>query len=113
VCAKGTGHAEAVEVAFDPTRVSYDELLEVFWNAHDPTQVDRQGPDVGTQYRSAVFFHSPEQEAAARASKERLEASGSLSHPVATEIAAAATFWPAEDYHQQYLAKRGMGSCAV
>jgi peptide-methionine (S)-S-oxide reductase len=113
VCAKGTGHAEAVEVAFDPTRVSYDELLEVFWGAHDPTQVDRQGPDVGTQYRSAVFFHSPEQEAAARASKERLEASGSLSRPVATEIAAAATFWPAEDYHQQYLAKRGMGSCAI
>jgi peptide-methionine (S)-S-oxide reductase len=113
VCAKGTGHAEAVEVVFDPTRVSYDELLEVFWSSHDPTQVDRQGPDVGTQYRSAVFFHTPEQEAAARASKQRLEGGGTLPRPVATEITAAATFWPAEDYHQQYLAKRGMGSCAV
>ena len=113
VCAKGTGHAEAVEVTYDPTRVSYDELLDVFWNAHDPTQVDRQGPDVGDQYRTAVFVHSPAQEAAARASKERLEASGRLSRPVATEITPAATFWPAEEYHQQYLAKRGLGSCAI
>ena len=113
VCGGHTGHAEAVEVEFDPSRVSYDDLLEVFWNAHDPTQVNRQGPDVGSQYRSAVFTHSPEQAAAARAAKERLEASGRLSRPVATEIVPAGTFWRAEDYHQQYLAKRGVGSCRL
>jgi len=113
VCGHGTGHAEAVEVTFDPTRISYDELLEVFWGSHDPTQVNRQGPDVGDQYRSAVFFHSPEQEEAATASKQRLEAGGNLSRPVATQIVPAATFWPAEDYHQQYLEKRGMASCRI
>jgi len=113
VCGHGTGHAEAVEVTFDPTRVSYDELLDVFWGSHDPTQVNRQGPDVGDQYRSAVFVHSPEQEAAATASKQRLEAGGKLSRPVATQVVPAATFWPAEDYHQQYLAKRGMASCRI
>lgn len=113
VCGKGTGHAEAVEVEFDPTRISYDNLLEVFWNAHDPTQVNRQGPDVGSQYRSAVFTHSPQQEAAAEASKDRLDASGKLNAPVATEITEATTFWRAEDYHQKYLAKRGQASCAI
>jgi len=113
VCSKGTGHAEAVEVEYDPETISYEALLEVFWNAHDPTQVNRQGPDVGSQYRTAIFVHSPEQEKAAQASKEALDASGKLNAPVATEIAEAETFWRAEDYHQKYLAKRGMSSCAI
>ena len=113
ICTDGTGHAEAVEVTFDPDRLSYDELLEVFWQAHDPTQVNRQGPDYGNQYRSAVFFHSPEQEAAARNSKEALDASGRLSRPVATEITPASTFWPAEEYHQRYLEKRGQATCKI
>ena len=113
VCAGDTGHAEVVEVAYDPEKVSYDDLLEVFWNEHDPTQVDRQGPDVGAQYRSAIFFHTPEQEAAARASKDRLAASGRFSRPIATEITPAGAFWPAEDYHQQYLEKRGLATCRI
>jgi peptide-methionine (S)-S-oxide reductase len=113
VCNDNTGHAEAIEVTFDPERVSYDELLEVFWQNHDPTQVNRQGPDYGTQYRSAIFFHSPEQEEAARKSKQALDASGRLSRPVATEITAASTFWPAEDYHQRYLEKRGQATCRI
>lgn len=113
VCNEGTGHAEAVKVVFDPERVSYDALLEVFWQNHDPTQVNRQGPDYGSQYRSAVFFHSPEQEAAALKSKEALEASGRLARPVATEITAATTFWPAEEYHQRYLEKRGQATCRI
>lgn len=113
VCTDGTGHAEAVEVTFDPERVSYDDLLDVFWQSHDPTQVNRQGPDHGSQYRSAVFFHSPEQEALANKSKEALDASGRLSRPVATEITAASTFWPAEDYHQRYLEKRGQATCKI
>jgi peptide-methionine (S)-S-oxide reductase len=113
VCTDTTGHAEVVEVDYDPARVSYDALLEVFWNGHNPTQLNRQGPDVGTQYRSAIFVHTPEQEAQARASKQRLEKSGRFQKPIATEISPAQTFWKAEDYHQQYLAKRGMGSCHV
>jgi len=113
VCTGRTGHAEAVEVEFDPSVVSYADLVEKFWTLHDPTQKDRQGPDVGTQYRSSVFFTSPEQESVARRSLEMLEASGRLSRPVATEILAAGTFWPAEDYHQQYLSKRGMGACST
>lgn len=113
VCTDQTGHAEVVQVDYDADRVAYDELLEVFWSNHDPTQLNRQGPDVGTQYRSAVFFHTPEQEAAARASKERLEKSGRLRRPIATVIEPAATFWRAEDYHQRYLEKRGLGSCHV
>ena len=113
VCTAGSGHAEAVEVTFDPERVSYDHLLEVFWQNHDPTQVNRQGPDTGSQYRSAVFFHSPEQEATASKSKEALDASGRLPRPVATEITAASTFWPAEDYHQRYLEKRGQATCRI
>ena len=113
VCTDSTGHAEAVEVTFDPTQVSYEKLLEVFWANHDPTQVNRQGPDYGSQYRSAIFFHSPEQEAAARASKEALDASGRLPRPVATEITPASTFWEAEDYHQRYLEKRGQASCKI
>ena len=113
VCTDSTGHAEAVEVTFDPEAVSYDDLLEGFWANHDPTQVNRQGPDYGSQYRSAIFFHSPEQEAAAKASKRALDASGRLSRPVATEITPASTFWRAEDYHQRYLEKRGQATCKI
>jgi len=113
VCSDKTGHAEAVQVEYDPARVSYEELLHVFWNNHDPTTPDRQGPDVGSQYRSVIFYHSPEQQAAATASKERLEKSGKHRRPIVTEIVPAATFWRAEDYHQQYLEKRGLSSCHV
>lgn len=113
VCTDRTGHAEVVQVEFDPDRVSYEDLLTVFWENHDPTQLNRQGPDFGTQYRSAVFFHSPEQEAAALASKKELEASGRFSRPVVTEITPAPTFWRAEDYHQQYFEKRGITHCAI
>lgn len=108
VCGDGTGHAEAVEVEFDPQKISYHELLDVFWNIHDPTTPNQQGPDVGSQYRSAVFYHTAEQEAAARSSKERLERSGRHGRPIATEIVPASTFWPAEDYHQRYFEKQGL-----
>ncbi|HNR32202.1 MAG TPA: peptide-methionine (S)-S-oxide reductase MsrA [Candidatus Hydrogenedentes bacterium] len=111
VCTDRTGHAEVVEVVYDPDKVSYDALLDVFWTCHDPTQVNRQGPDFGTQYRSVVFFHTPEQEAAARASKDALDRSGKHARPIATEIQPAATFWRAEEYHQQYLEKRGLAHC--
>ena len=113
VCTDGTGHAEAVEVDFDPTKISYDKLLEVFWDNHDPTQLNRQGPDWGTQYRSAIFFHSPEQETAAKASKDALEKSRRYSKPIVTQIAPATTFYEAEDYHQQYLEKRGLATCHI
>jgi peptide-methionine (S)-S-oxide reductase len=113
VCSGTTGHAEVVQLHFDPAKITYDDLLGVFWQLHDPTQVNRQGPDVGTQYRSAIFVHSPEQEAAAVASRDALDASGSLGRPVATEIAPAGPFWRAEDYHQRYLEKRGLGACGV
>lgn len=113
VCSDATGHAEAVEVVFDPERVSYDDLLRVFWGCHDPTTPNRQGPDVGSQYRSAIFFHSPEQEEKARASKEKLQASGRFGGAVVTEIRPAETFWEAEEYHQQYLRKRGAGRCGA
>jgi peptide-methionine (S)-S-oxide reductase len=113
VCTDLTGHAEVVQVEYDPAKVSYDQLLSVFWKAHDPTQVNRQGPDVGTQYRSVIFFHTPEQEQAAQASKAALEASGRLRRPVATSIEPARTFYEAEDYHQQYLAKRGLRHCHI
>ena len=112
VCTGQTGHAEAVEVEYDPAIVPYEQLLETFWNNHNPTQVDRQGPDVGTQYRSAIFFHDAEQEAAAKASKERLEASLGPDKRIATEIAPAEPFYRAEEYHQQYMAKHGRGACA-
>jgi len=111
VCSHTTGHAEAVLVEFDPAQVSYEELLDAFWRLHDPTQLNRQGPDVGDQYRSAIFFHSPEQEAAAKASKEA--AQERFSKPIVTEITEAPEFWPAEDYHQRYLEKRGLASCAI
>ena len=107
VCSGQTGHAEAVEVTFDPARVGYDDLLEVFWAVHDPTQRDRQGFDVGSQYRSAIFTHGPEQEAAARVSLERLAAANPKMGEIVTEIAPAGPFYMAEDYHQRYLEKRG------
>ena len=113
VCTDTTGHAEAVEVEYDPAKLSYDKLLDVFWENHDPTQLNRQGPDFGKQYRTAIFFHSPEQEAEARASKEKLGKSGRFSKPIATQIVPAATFYEAEDYHQQYLEKRGLASCHI
>ena len=108
VCSGRTGHAEVVVLEFDPAIVGYGELLDAFWELHDPTTPNRQGPDVGTQYRSAIFFHTPEQEAAARASMDRLEKSGRHRDPVVTEIVPAAAFYKAEDYHQQYLEKRGV-----
>ena len=113
VCSDSTGHAEVVQVEYDPEAVSYDDLLNVFWENHDPTTLNRQGPDVGTQYRSVIFFHTPEQEAAARASKERLEKSGRFRRPIVTQIEPAAEFWRAEEYHQQYLEKRGLASCHI
>ena len=108
-----TGHAEVVQVTFDNEKLSYEQLLDVFWTIHDPTQVNRQGPDYGKQYRTAIFFHSPEQEAAAKKSKQALEASGKLRRPVATEITAAGPFWRAEEHHQRYLEKRGAASCHI
>lgn len=108
-----TGHAEVVQVEYDPGEVSYDKLLEVFWQNHDPTTLNRQGPDVGAQYRSAIFYHTPEQKRAAEESKARLGASGRFRRPVVTEITEASTFYPAEDYHQRYLEKRGLASCHV
>ena len=113
VCSGGTGHAEAVEVVFDPSKVPYEQLLDVFWSVHDPTQLNRQGPDVGSQYRSAIFHHGPQQEAAARVSKETLAASGRFTRPVVTEITPASTFYRAEEYHQQYIAKGGKASCGL
>ena len=110
VCSHRTGHAEAVEVTFDPARVSYDKLLDIFWMNHDPTQVNRQGPDVGDNYRTVIFYHSPEQEAAAIASKQRLEESGRYRRPIATEIVPAGKFWDAEEYHQKYFSRRGIAS---
>lgn len=111
VCTDETGHAEVVEVQYDPAQVSYDTLLNIFWENHDPTTKNRQGPDWGSQYRSAIFFHSPEQEAQAKASRDRLQASGKWSRPIVTEITPAPEFYKAEDYHQQYLEKRGLASC--
>ena len=111
VCSGRTDHAEVVEVDYDPARVSYEQLLEVFWDCHDPTTPNRQGPDVGTQYRSAIFCHTPEQQSAATASKERLEASGRFRRPIVTAIQPASTFWRAEEYHQQYFEKNGGGHC--
>jgi peptide-methionine (S)-S-oxide reductase len=113
VCGDETGHVEVVEVTFDPDRVSYEQLLDVFWQIHDPTTPGRQGPDVGSQYRSAIFTHSAEQEATARASLARAQASGRFSRLIVTEITAAGTFWRAEDYHQRYLERRGMASCHI
>ncbi len=109
VCTGRTGHAEAVEVTFDPARVSYQQLLDAFWKMHDPTTMNRQGPDVGTQYRSAIFYHSPVQEAVARDSKEKAQAG--FRKPIATELTPASAFYPAEEYHQRYFEKQGISSC--
>src|SRR5215472_12523543 len=113
VCAHTTGHAEVVDVSYDPTRVSYEELLSVFWDNHDPTQLNRQGPDVGDQYRSVIFYHTPEQRAAAEASKAEREDSHRYRRPIVTVIEPASTFNRAEEYHQQYLEKRGLSSCHI
>ena len=115
VCADRTGHAEAVQIEYDPARLPYEELLATFWRIHDPTTPNRQGPDVGSQYRSAVFYHTPEQQAAAEASRDRLAQSGAYEgRPVVTEILPAATFWRAEEYHQRYFEKNGLlGSGSV
>ena len=113
VCSGTTGHAEAVEVTFDPARVSFADLLDAFWALHDPTTPNRQGPDIGTQYRSAIFCHGAEQERIAGDSKARLEASGRFARPVVTEIVPAGRFWRAEDYHQRYLEKRGLAACGI
>ena len=109
VCSGNTGHAEVVEMAFDSSKVSYEDLLDVFWKIHDPTTLNRQGPDVGTQYRSAIFFHTPEQEASAVASKEKLQGSGRYKKPSVTEITPASDFYRAEEYHQCYYEKQGLG----
>lgn len=113
VCSGRTGHAEVVQLRYDPAAVSFDDLLDVFFENHDPTALNRQGPDVGTQYRSAVFYHTEEQRAAAEAFRTRLDASGVFRRPVVTEVTAASTFYRAEEYHQQYLEKRGLASCHV
>jgi peptide-methionine (S)-S-oxide reductase len=109
VCEGNSGHAEVVQVIFDPAVISYASLLECFWNLHDPTTLNRQGPDVGTQYRSVIFTHSPQQHAAAEASKQ--QAQSGFNAPIVTQVLPAETFWPAEEYHQKYLLKRGLGSC--
>ena len=111
VCTGRTGHAEVVEVAYDPAKVGYEDLLNVFWTNHDPTTLNRQGPDRGTQYRSAIFYHNEAQKAAAGISKDRWDASGRFSRPIVTEITAASTFYRAEEYHQRYLEKQGLASC--
>ena len=113
VCTGRTGHAEVVEVTFDEARVDYQALLDVFWASHDPTTLNRQGPDIGSQYRSAIFFHSPAQKAMAEAAIDALDSAGAYHTPIVTEVAAASTFYAAEDYHQQYLEKRGMASCHI
>lgn len=112
VCTDKTGHAEVCEVVFDPEQIGYEDLVHAFFELHDPTQVNRQGPDVGSQYRSVIFVHDDEQRQAAERVRSEVDSSGRFRAPVATSIEPAATFWPAEDYHQQYLARNG-GSCAV
>ena len=113
VCTDATGHAEVVQMEFDPARVRYEELLKLFFELHDPTQLNRQGPDWGTQYRSVIFYHSPEQQAAAQAMVERLTAEKRFARPIVTQVVAAQTFWRAEEYHQKYLQKRGAVSCHI
>jgi len=113
VCTGHTGHAEVVEVEFDPSEISYERVLDVFWQSHDPTTLNRQGPDIGTQYRSAIFVHTPEQQTAAQQSKDALEQSGRLPRPIVTEVTPASTFYRAEEYHQRYLEKRGLAHCRI
>ena len=109
VCRGKTGHAETLQILFDPKKISYEELLDIFWDNHDPTTLNCQGPDIGSQYRSAIFFHTPEQEAIAQAKKSQLESSGRFEQPIVTEITAASTFYPAEEYHQRYYEKHPQG----
>ena len=111
VCSHTTGHAEVVEVTYDPDAVSYDELLDVFWHIHNPTTLNRQGPDIGDQYRSVIFYHNDEHKSAAEASRQRLQASGKYNRDIVTYIEPAPRFWRAEEYHQQYFQRRGGGSC--
>ena len=111
VCTDTTGHAEALEIEYDPNETAYETFLSTFWNCHDPTTPNRQGPDIGSQYRSAIFFHTPEQEKLAKASKETFEKSGKRSRKIVTEITPASTFYPAEEYHQRYFEKHGIKSC--
>ncbi|SEN06092.1 peptide-methionine (S)-S-oxide reductase MsrA [Lihuaxuella thermophila] len=113
VCTDKTGHAEVVQIEFDPAEVSYEQLLDVFWSSHNPTTLNRQGPDVGTQYRSVIFYHTPEQKRAAEASKEKMDRSGKWKDPIVTEITPASAFYRAEEYHQRYLQKRGLDSCSL
>ncbi len=113
VCTGNTGHAESVQVIFDPSDISYEKLLDLFWGLHDPTTRNRQGPDVGSQYRSVIFFHSEEQGRLARKSKEKLEKSGKFSRKIVTEIVSAGPFFRAEEYHQQYLRKNGLSTCHI
>lgn len=113
VCSGETGHAEVIRIEFDPQQVSYEELLNKFWQIHDPTTLNRQGPDIGTQYRSVIFYHSENQRTLAEKLKQEISASGRFSRPVVTEIAPAGEFYRAEEYHQQYLAKRGLSSCHI
>jgi peptide-methionine (S)-S-oxide reductase len=113
VCTDETGHAEAIQVQYDPNEISYEQLLKVFWSVHDPTTKDRQGPDIGSQYRSMISYHTPEQETVAKKSKEELERSGKFKRKIVTEIVPASTFYKAEEYHQKYYEKRGGGSCYV
>lgn len=108
VCSDKTGHAEAIEIVFDPSRVSYEKLLDVFWEIHDPTQHNKQGPDIGSQYRSAIFYLHPEQKKAAQSSIEALKSSKKLSGDIVTELVPASTFYPAEEYHQKYLEKKSL-----
>ncbi len=113
VCTDKTGHAEVVQIKYNPQEVSYEDLLKVFWENHDPTTPNRQGPDTGTQYRSVIFYHTPEQENAAKKSMEEIEKSGRFKNPVVTQIIPAATFYRAEEYHQRYLEKRGLSTCHI
>jgi peptide-methionine (S)-S-oxide reductase len=113
VCSDRTGHAEVVQVEFDPARVSYEELLDAFWSMHDPTTLNRQGPDYGSQYRSVIFCHTPEQQSAAVESRDRQQASGRSRRPIVTQLLPAPAFWRAEEYHQRYFEKHGGGHCQV
>jgi peptide-methionine (S)-S-oxide reductase len=113
VCSHATGHAEVVEVEYDPAQISFDQLLDVFWTSHDPTTLNRQGPDVGDQYRSAIFVYDDDQRARAEASKQKLDASKAFRRPIVTQIEAAPTFYRAEEYHQRYLQKRGQSHCST
>lgn len=113
VCSDTTGHAEVVQITYDPHQLDYQTLLQLFWDSHDPTTLNRQGPDIGSQYRSVIFYHTPQQEQLARQSLQNLQQTGRFSRPIVTQIEPAPTFWRAEEYHQRYLEKRGLGSCHI